>query len=54
MLDKYGTYPSVDKYMTSCVCVCVCVCVCACTEVCVWGELERKHRWFHSHALKMC
>lgn len=21
MLDKYGTYPSVDKHMTSCVCV---------------------------------
>ena len=25
MLDKYGTYPSLDKYVTSCVCVCVCL-----------------------------
>ena len=38
MLDKYGTYPSVDKYMTSCVCVCVCVCVHR--GVCVGGVGE--------------
>ena len=37
MLDKYGTYVSVDKYMTSCVRVCVCACVCLRRGVCVGG-----------------
>ena len=40
MLDKYGTYPSLDKYVTSCVCVCVCVCVCLHTGVRVGGVGE--------------